>query len=108
MHARLAEALLEHTGHDVSAVVSLDARGAVLDVCLFDTQMMAEYMRVAPGAAQALLICNHPAGDPDVTAEEIQNWRMLRATAGKIPVRLFVCSEYFPCREIAPDAEGTA
>ncbi len=106
MQERIARALLAYTGALVSAVVSLDAAGGILGVCLFDTMFCAAHMRVEPGAAKVWMICNHPGGEKRVFPEEWRNFCCLHGLANGVPAALYLCSEYFPCRRIGLFTQG--
>lgn len=101
MYERMIDALLRYTGYPISALVSLGEGEKILDVRLFDTCWQAERMRIDPKADCILLISNHPYGQKTPYAQDFANAYSLRNMAGGRPVRLFLVSEYFPCREIA-------
>ena len=62
MMKEIARALLIHVYHPVSAVVSLDGIGGVMDVFLFDTKFAGARIKVHECAKEVALITNHPEG----------------------------------------------
>lgn len=99
MHRKIAAALLESVFFRVSAIVSLDEYGNLMDVALFSTDWSKEHMRFAKDTKEIWLISNHPDGSVLPDEQDRRNRRMLASMAGKAKVRLFLASEYFPCFE---------
>ena len=95
---QLAFALLKDLYTPVTALVSLDARGALLEVRLFDTQY-APLPALAEGCAAVWLIFGHPDGWRALHPAEEERLAELRALAGEKSVRVFLAGEELGCIE---------
>lgn len=101
---QLAFALLKDLYTPVTALVSLDARGALLEVRLFDTQY-APLPEPAQGCASALVLFGHPDGWRALHPAEESRLSQLRERLGGRPVRVFLAGEELGCMEL--HEEGT-
>ena len=101
---RLACALLRDLYTPVTALVSLDARGALLEVRLFDTQY-APLPEPAQGCASALVLFGHPDGWRTLHTIEESRLSQLRERLGGRAVRVFLAGEELGCMEL--HGEGT-
>ena len=99
MHERIAAALLSAVCFEVSAIVSMGAEGEILGVSLFTTAYPGENLRAEENAREIWLISNHPEGGTAPYPQDLKNARRIVAEAKPACVRLFLCSEYFPCFE---------
>lgn len=101
---QLAFALLKDLYTPVTALVSLDARGALLEVRLFDTQY-APLPEPAQGCASALVLFGHPDGWRALHPAEESRLSQLRERLSGRPVRVFLAGEELGCMEL--HEEGT-
>ena len=104
---QLASALLEDVYCPVTALVSLDARGAVLAVRLFDTQY-APLPNPAEGCASALVLFGHPEGWRALHPEEERCLAQLRERLGGRPLRVFLAGDELGCVELSADGTQAA
>ena len=101
---QIAGALLEGIYSPVTALVSLDVRGALLEVRLFDTQY-APLPALAEGCASALVLFGHPDGWRALHPVEERLLSQLRGRLGGKAVRVFLAGEELGCLELRE--EGT-
>ena len=99
MHQKIAAALLESVFFRVSAVVSLDKYGNVIDAVLFSTDWPDGHIRFAEEAEEIWLISNHPEGMMLPDEQDRENYLSLAKRAGSRKIRFFLASEYFDCIE---------
>ena len=97
---QLADALLEGIYYPVTALASLDACGALLEVRLFDTQY-APLPAVAEGCASALVLFGHPDGWRTLHPIEESRLSQLREELEGRPVRIFLAGEELGCLELS-------
>lgn len=90
---RIADKLLRRVYAPVTAVVSFDQRGRVMDVRLCDTAFA--HPRAAPGAKRVWMIVSHPEAS---CAYLLPHER--RCAARLSPARVYVCAEDMPCRAV--------
>lgn len=99
---QLAGALLEAIYYPVTALVSLDECGALLEVRLFDTQY-APLPAPARGCASALVLFGHPDGWRALHPMEEGRLSELRERLGGRPVRVFLAGEELGCLELTAE-----
>ena len=104
---QLADALLADVYCPVTALVSLDARGAVLAVRLFDT-LYAPLPKPAQGCASALVLFGHPEGWRTLHPEEERRLAKLRERLGSRPMRVFLAGDELGCVELTADGTKAA
>lgn len=97
----ISAALLERVFHPVTAVVSLDAAGEVLDLYLFDTEFARADVPGVPGTKQLWMLTNHPEGCRYLNDHDWKNIRDLRRRAPGVPLRVFITGEDVGCFETA-------
>lgn len=97
---QLAKALLEDLYTPVTALASLDANGALLEVRLFDTQY-APLPAPAEGCASALVLFGHPDGWRALHPMEERHLAQLRGRLGGRPIRAFLAGEELGCIELS-------
>ena len=93
MIQKIAENLMIRVYYDFSAVVSLDAKGNVTGVSLFDTEFGGRWMHAEPDAAQIWLMIHHPDGNRQLTQKDLENIAALREAKPFIPLRVFIAGE---------------
>lgn len=96
---QLADALLDGIYYPVTALVSLDACGALLQVRLFDTQY-APLPAAAEGCASVLVLFGHPDGWRTLHPIEESRLSQLRERLGGRPMRVFLAGEELGCLEL--------
>lgn len=101
MHERLADALLRRVYYRVSAVASLDARGGLTCIQLFDTEFAGEYMRVDREAHRVLLLSCHPEGMMEPYDADLIHAAALRAAAPHAELEMYLVNEDLGCVRIA-------
>lgn len=104
---QLASALLADVYCPVTALVSLDARGALLAVRLFDTQY-APLPEPAEGCASALVFFGHPEGWRALHPEEERRLAQLCERLGSRLVRVFLAGDELGCVELTADGAQAA
>jgi len=90
----IAERLLLYTGYPLTAIVSLDDGGRMIEVHLFDTYWRADSLRIAPMAYEIWLISHHPEGGKTPYDEDLHNLARVKEMAAGAHVRFFLTSEY--------------
>ena len=97
---RIAEKLMNSVYYEISALVSLDEHGEVIEVFLFDTVFAGAALRSVPHAAQLWLMTHHPDGNRALTQTDRANIAALKGAAQGIPVRVFVTDEDIGVTEV--------
>ncbi|MBQ4265563.1 MAG: hypothetical protein IJB85_08635 [Clostridia bacterium] len=97
----IAERLLLHTGYPLTAVVSLDENGMMIDICLFDTYWQSDSMCVAPAASEIWLISHHPEGGKMPYNEDLYSMERVKAMVDGAQIRFFLVSEYDGCMALS-------
>lgn len=96
----ISSALLERVFYPVTAVVSLDAAGGMIELYLFDTELARPDAPIAPGTGQLWLLTNHPEGYRHLNDHDWRNIRELRRRAPGVPLRVFIAGEEMGCLEV--------
>ena len=99
MYQKIAAALLESVFFRVSAVVSLDKCGSIIDAALFSTDWPDGHILFEKDAEEIWLISNHPDGMMLPDEQDRYNYMSLAGLAGSRKIRFFLASEYFDCFE---------
>lgn len=94
----LAVNLFGHVYDRISAIVSFDDAGKIIEIKLFDTDF-CDSVFPTPCAKEVWLMSNHPEGSEEPYARDIENAERIRKTLPDVRMRVFLTNEDFICRE---------